>query len=137
MRPNSRNSAHPSSQTLLLPDLHITLSTPLSLSLPSLPLSPNKILMHLARVLIIPDCRHQILLTRHLLHPLHPQIRDLGLVIGSRIVVLAGASHALPQREMARVHGCAVVFVGAVVADVEEAAFLFFEIETGGVGEED
>ena len=69
--------------------------------------------------------------------PLIAEILDLVDAVLLRVVVLAGAPHALPHRQMARVHGDAVVLGFSALAEVHPAAFLLLEIETGGVWEEE
>ena len=69
--------------------------------------------------------------------PLIAEILDLVDAVLLRVVVLAGAPHALPHRQMARVHGDAVVLGFPALAEVRPTAFLLLEIETGGVGEEE
>jgi len=69
--------------------------------------------------------------------PLPAEILDLVYAVELRVVVLADASPALPQRQVAWVHRDAVIFGITALAQIHPAAFLLFEIETRGVGEEE
>ncbi len=69
--------------------------------------------------------------------PVRAHLLDLLRIVEICIVVLADAASALPPREVLRVHGDAVVFVFAAGADELPATLLLFEVEAGGVGEEE
>ena len=69
--------------------------------------------------------------------PVGAHFFDALLVIELGIVRLVQAEHALPERQMARVDGDAVVFLLPAGADVRPATFLLLEIQTGGIRKED
>ncbi|KAI7724293.1 hypothetical protein KC322_g21 [Hortaea werneckii] len=74
---------------------------------------------------------------RHRGLPIGAHFLDALLVVLLSVVVLADATHALPEGEVLGVDGDAVVLVFAAVADVGPAALLLLQVETRGIREED
>lgn len=69
--------------------------------------------------------------------PFLAHLFDLRAVVGGGVVVLADTAEPFPERQVLRVHGDTVVFVFAALTDEPPAAFLFLEIETRGIREEE
>jgi len=69
--------------------------------------------------------------------PLGTELLNLLLVIQLRVVVLADAAEALPERQVLGVYGGTVVLVLTALADVVPATLLFLEVQSGGVRQED
>lgn len=87
--------------------------------------------------LVVPMPRLLVRLLRLRNLPVRAHLLDLLRVVEIGVVVLADAASALPPREVLGVHGDAVVLVFATGADKLPAALLLFEVEAGGVGQEE
>lgn len=95
---------------------------------------PDGIIMHVQIVIVTAGLFG---LAGLALFPVGAHLLDFLLVVEFGVVVLAGAAQALPQRQVVGVDGDTVVVVFTAGTDELPAAFLLFEIETGGVWKED
>lgn len=97
--------------------------------------------MCLVRELVVHEDRlalHFLLASLRLLRlPVLAQIFYLLLHVQVGVVVLAHAPHALPQRQVRRVHSDAVVVFLATLEEVSPASLLLLQVQTGGIGQPD